>query len=76
MTTEKLIINRGSYFVSKQTDRGILKIKLTVDYFNKRYNWKWLRKDYAGKDENNLVEYVDEFARRMIRTKSHRNFYK
>jgi hypothetical protein len=72
---ETLIINKGSYFLEKQTKKGILKIKLTVDYFNKRYNWKWLQKDYAGKDEQNLVEYVDGFAKRMIESKSHRNFF-
>ena len=76
MTTEMLIINKGSYFLEKQTKQGTLKIILTINYFHKRYNWKWIRKDYEGKDENNLVEYVDGFAKRMIESKAHRNFYK
>lgn len=75
MSEDSLIINKGEYIISKQTAKGLLKAKLVVYYQQQKYNWRWLVKSYEGEECKQLADYLRDFAKRMIESKSHRNFY-
>lgn len=76
MQEDSLIINKGEYIISKQTAKGLLKAKLVVYYQQQKYNWRWLVKSHEGEECNQLVNYLSDFAKKMIESKSRRNFYK
>ncbi len=78
-----LRINKGIYILKSssrphgQIHNSELTLKLFVDYWNKKYTWRWLNKIDSDKTEiESMLKYAKDFAQRMIESKSDRNFYK
>lgn len=68
-----LRINKGEYILN--FNEGLV-LKLIVDYWNKKYSWKWiLKKDSDNNEIESMLKYAKDFAERMIQSKSERNFY-
>jgi len=75
-----LLINKGEYIFERKNNKELLnkslKVKLIVDYMNASYTWIWLDKSLKDSSiEKETIKYMEDFANRMIASKSGRDFY-
>lgn len=69
---KSLIIDKGEYIFTDNTQEHKVKIKLTIYYQKKTFKVTLLK---GSKRNDSFFSYIEEFAKRMIESKSNRNFY-
>lgn len=69
---KSLIIDKGEYIFTDNTQEYGVKIKLTIYYQKKTFKVRVL---WGTQRNDSFTKYIEEFAKRMIESKSDRNFY-